>query len=41
MLFVIAHELIPEAHCHGHRTAATVGVVAGFILMMLLDVSLT
>lgn len=39
MLFVIVQELIPEAQRHGHRDAATVGLVAGFIVMLMLDVT--
>jgi ZIP family zinc transporter len=37
MLFVVSHEVIPETHRHGHETPATVGLMAGFALMMLLD----
>lgn len=38
MLFVISHEIIPETHHHkGHETAATVGILGGFIAMMLFD----
>ncbi len=40
MLFVISHEVIPETHRNGHETPATFGVVAGFVIMMLLDVAL-
>ena len=40
MLCVIAHELIPESHRHGHATQATGGLVAGFVVMMLLDTAL-
>lgn len=40
MLFVISHEIIPETHENGHETPATFGVVAGFVLMMVLDVAL-
>lgn len=40
MLFVISHEVIPETHEHGHETPATFGVIAGFVLMMLLDAAL-
>jgi ZIP family zinc transporter len=41
MLFVVSHEVIPETHRDGNETPATFGVVAGFVLMMLLDVALT
>jgi len=38
MLFVISHEIIPETHHHkGHETIATVGLIAGFVVMMLFD----
>ena len=40
MLFVVAHEIIPESQRRGHRTAASLGLVAGFCLMMLLDTAL-
>ncbi|MFN3984715.1 MAG: ZIP family metal transporter [Rhodocyclaceae bacterium] len=37
MLFVVSHEIIPESHRRGHETLATAGLIAGFVLMMLLD----
>lgn len=40
MLFVISHEIIPESHSRGNHSHATWGVMAGFILMFLLDVTL-
>lgn len=40
MLFVVSHEVIPETHRNGHQTAATVGLMAGFAAMMLLDTAL-
>jgi zinc transporter, ZIP family len=40
MLFVISHEIIPESHRKGHEGHATLGVLAGFIVMMVLDVAL-
>lgn len=40
MLFVVSHEVIPETHRNGHQTAATLGLMAGFALMMVLDTSL-
>lgn len=40
MLFVISHEVIPESHRQGHETQATLGLLAGFVTMMLLDVLL-
>ncbi|MBO4867726.1 MAG: ZIP family metal transporter [Ruminococcus sp.] len=39
MLYVVADELIPEAHLEGSR-AGTICVMIGFILMMTLDVAL-
>ena len=39
MLYVVADELIPEAHLENSR-AGTLSVMAGFILMMTLDVAL-
>ena len=40
MIFVVSHEIIPETHRNGHQTMATVGLVAGFALMMVLDTTL-
>lgn len=40
MIFVVSHEVIPETHRNGHQTAATIGLVAGFALMMTLDTAL-
>jgi len=40
MIFVVSHEVIPETHRNGHQTPATVGLMAGFALMMVLDTSL-
>ncbi|EMR12963.1 GufA protein [Methylophaga lonarensis MPL] len=37
MLFVVSHEVIPETHRNGHQTPATLGLMAGFFLIMLLD----
>lgn len=37
MLFVIADEMIPESHKKGYQREATFGLVAGFVIMMLLD----
>lgn len=38
MLFVISHEIIPETHGNGHESESTFGLVAGFAVMMILDV---
>lgn len=40
MLFVISHEIIPESHRKGHERSATVGLILGFVLMMVLDTAL-
>ncbi len=40
MLFVVSHEIIPEIHRNGHQTPATLGLMAGFALMMVLDTTL-
>lgn len=40
MLFVVSHEVIPETHRNGHQTPATLGLMAGFALMMVLDMTL-
>ena len=40
MIFVVSHEVIPETHRNGHQTPATLGLMAGFALMMVLDTAL-
>ena len=40
MLFVISDEIIPESNRLGYEKAGTIGVMTGFIVMMVLDVSL-
>jgi zinc transporter, ZIP family len=40
MLYAICHEAIPGAHAHGNANTATVGLIFGFVLMMLLDIAL-
>jgi ZIP family zinc transporter len=40
MLFVICHEVVPAAHRHGQQTGASCALVAGFIVMMVLDTAL-
>ncbi|MCY1399317.1 Zinc transporter ZupT [compost metagenome] len=40
MLFVVAREIIPESQRHGHAGEATLGLIVGFCLMMVLDTSL-
>ena len=40
MIFVVAEDLIPEMSSGGHSNLATIGLAAGFVLMMVLDISL-
>lgn len=40
MIYVVVEELIPEAQSGEHTNISTVGVAAGFVLMMILDVAL-
>lgn len=40
MIFVVSHEIIPETHRNGHQTPATLGLMAGFGVMMFLDTAL-
>ena len=40
MLYVVVEELIPEAHLGEHSHVGTLGVMAGFLVMMVLDVAL-
>jgi ZIP family zinc transporter len=40
MIYVVVQELIPEAHMGEKETVGTLGFVAGFIVMMILDVAL-
>jgi ZIP family zinc transporter len=40
MLFVISDEIIPETHTRGHERVATLGVMAGVIVMLYLDIAL-
>ena len=37
MLFIVSHEVIPETHRNGHQLPATIGLMAGFCLMMVLE----
>jgi ZIP family zinc transporter len=37
MLFVVSKEMIPQTHKKGYETQATVGLITGFTLMMILD----
>lgn len=40
MIYVVAEELIPEAQSGKHSNIGTIGVAAGFVIMMVLDVAL-
>ena len=40
MLYVISDEMIPETHAHGHQRGATYALLAGFSLMLAVDVLL-
>jgi ZIP family zinc transporter len=40
MLFVISDEIIPETHRSGHERVATMGLMAGVIVMLYLDIAL-
>jgi ZIP family zinc transporter len=40
MIWVVSHEIIPETHRKGHEQAATMGVIGGFVVMMMLDTAL-
>jgi len=37
MLYVISDEMIPETHAHGYERMATYSLIAGFILMLVMD----
>ena len=40
MIYVVVEELIPEANLNAHSHAGTLGVMAGFLIMMIMDVAL-
>ena len=40
MMYVVIEELIPESQAGEHSNIGTIGVALGFIIMMILDVSL-
>lgn len=40
MIFVVVEEVIPQSHIHGNTDIATMGVLIGFVVMMVLDVGL-
>lgn len=40
MIFIVVEEVVPESHSSGNGDAATMGVMLGFAIMMVLDVAL-
>ena len=40
MIYVVVEELIPESQRHDNTDLATLGVMVGFTVMMILDVAL-
>ncbi|MFN7301225.1 MAG: ZIP family metal transporter, partial [Bacteroidota bacterium] len=40
MIFVVVEEVIPETQQDKHADTATLGLIAGFVVMMILDVAL-
>ncbi len=40
MIYVVAHEIIPEIYGHGHDEASSIGFFAGFLIMLFLDTML-
>lgn len=40
MIFVVVEEVIPESHFSGNADLATLGLILGFVVMMVLDVAL-
>ena len=37
MLYVVSDEMIPESHAHGFQKQATYALVAGFVVMLLIE----
>ena len=40
MIFVVTEELIPESQTNGNTDGATLGLMVGFVVMMVMDVAL-
>ena len=40
MIFVVVEELVPDSQTNGNTDVATLGLMVGFVLMMVLDVAL-
>ncbi|MGS4844290.1 ZIP family metal transporter [Streptococcus sp. W151] len=40
MIFVVVEELIPDSQTNGNTDVANLGLMVGFVIMMILDVAL-
>lgn len=40
MIFVVVEELIPDSQTNGNTDVATLGLMVGFVIMMILNVAL-
>ena len=40
MIFIVVENVVPESHRGGNVDIASIGLILGFIVMMILDVSL-
>lgn len=40
MIFVVVEELIPDSQTNGNTDVATLGLMVGFVIMIILDVAL-
>ena len=40
MIFVVTEDLIPESQTNGNTDVATLGIMVGFVVMMVMDVAL-
>ena len=40
IIFVVVEELIPDSQTNGNTDVATLGLMVGFVIMMILDVAL-
>ena len=40
MIFVVTEELIPESQTNGNTDVVTLGLMVGFVVMMVMDVAL-
>ena len=40
MIFIVVEEVVPESQRGGNTDLATMGLISGFIVMMVLDVAL-